>query len=123
MKKKVTDNYPNLIIILIENKLLKKILWYFDINWEVLSIKSISKHIWPIVYGRRSSAQNVNGIVQIYQFTKILQNSCLRRNILENLGENISMLSDFEKCKVIDQIIVNMNVPIDYWCVQYGTLP
>ena len=69
--------------------------------------KSISKHIWPIVYGRRSSAQNVNGIVQIYQFTKILQNACLRRNILENLGENISMLSDFEKCKVIDQIIVN----------------
>ena len=45
MKKKVTDNYPNLIIIFIENKLLKKILWYFDINWEVLSIKSISKHI------------------------------------------------------------------------------
>ena len=62
--------------------------------------KLISKQIWPIVYGRRSSKQNIDGVIQIYKVTNILQNTTLRQNILENLGENILMLSPFEQCSV-----------------------
>ena len=49
MMKKVTDINPNLIISLIENKLLKKNYGSFGINWRVERIISLKKSNWKKV--------------------------------------------------------------------------
>lgn len=67
----------------------------------------VGRQIFPIVYGRRSYQQNVDGFIQIYRVVTSIKSRQIRKNILKALGRNLQMLCGREQRDIIDTIIIS----------------
>ena len=67
----------------------------------------VGRQVFPIVYGRRSCQQNIDGFLQLYRVAASIDNRQIRTNIIKALGRNLQMLCGREQRDIIDSIIMS----------------